>query len=180
MSEVNTTPTYEIMMFKESDIDAVVSINRFCLPENYSSAFFLDLYRSNTDSFLVAKYNGKVIGYTMCRIERGFSELQRLRLVRKGHIISIAVLPEHRLKKVATALMRIILKAMSAHNCNETFLEVRTNNREAISLYKGLGYSIVKKISGYYCDGEDAIVMGRTLPTRPEEAMSVEGILDCT
>jgi len=181
MSEVSTpTPTYRIMRFKEENLDDVTSINRFSLPENYSSAFFLDLYRSHPETFIVAKYNDKVVGYTMCRIEWGFSGVQRFKVARKCHIISIAVMPEHRMKRVATALMHAVLKAVSCHNCNETFLEVRTSNSKAIALYGKLGYRMVKKISGNYCDGEEAVVMGRTLPIRPEEVAPIEGILDCT
>jgi ribosomal-protein-alanine N-acetyltransferase len=173
------TSTYKIMRFKEENLEDVISINRLCLPENYSGTFFLDIHRSSPESFIVAKHNGKVVGYTMCRIEWGFSELQKIKVVRKGHIISIAVLPDHRMRKIATALMKTVLKALSSNKCNETFLEVRTSNQQAISLYKKLGYSPVKKISGYYCDGEEALVMGRTLPISPEECNPIEGITNC-
>jgi len=136
--------------------------------------------RTTGQTFIVAKCDDKVVGYIMCRTEWGLSELQRFKVVKKGHIVSIAVMPEHRLKNVATALIHTVLKTMSSHNCNETFLEVRASNSKAIALYRKLGYRIIKRASGYYCDGEDAIVMGRILPIRPEEVAPVKGILDCS
>ncbi|MEM3794231.1 MAG: ribosomal-protein-alanine N-acetyltransferase RimI, partial [Candidatus Bathyarchaeia archaeon] len=40
---------------------------------------------------------------------------------------------------------------------------VRVSNDPAISLYRRLGFEVVKISRGYYVDGEDAYVMARRL-----------------
>jgi ribosomal-protein-alanine N-acetyltransferase len=42
-------------------------------------------------------------------------------------------------------------------------LEVRASNTAAQRLYAGAGFERRGKRRGYYADGEDAIVMGRSL-----------------
>ncbi len=155
---------YKIRKFREEDLEKVVLINRLCLPENYSSSFFLDLHKNYPEIFIVAEHNNEVVGYVMGRVEVGFSDFHKFKIARKGHIVSIAVLPEHRMKGIGTALMLQALKNMVLHyNCQETYLEVRVSNEKAINLYKKLGYKEVRRIPLYYLDGEDASVMSQEL-----------------
>ena len=100
----------------------------------------------------------------MVRIETGFSDFHRFKLTRKGHVVSIAVLPEHRLKGIGKSLLLTAMEKMVEHyKCQETFLEVRVSNTAAISLYKKLGYKEIRRIPYYYLDGEDAYLMSRKL-----------------
>jgi len=150
--------------FEPKDLAQVVHINRVCLPENYSNSFFMDLYESYPETFIVAEKDGRIIGYIMCRIESGFSgmSLRSLSLAKKGHIISIAVLPEYRNKGVGQALIEQALQAMSAHyEARSCFLEVRMSNDSAISLYKKAGFEVERTLRGYYSDGENAYIMSR-------------------
>jgi len=160
---------YELRKFREEDLNKVVLINRLCLPENYTPSFFLELYRSHPDTFLIAEHENNVIGYIVCRIEAGFSTVKRFKFTRKGHVVSVAVLPEHRLKGLGIAMMIAVMKGMTCYDCGETFLEVRTSNTSAISLYNKLGYKSTRKMAGYYIDGEEASIMSRKLPFKPEE-----------
>lgn len=149
-----------IREFKPNDLDRVVWINKTCLPENYTPAFFMIHHHQYPKAFLVAEVNGVVVGYIMCRIEFGLSNL-KFGLAKKGHVISIAVLPEYRRRGIGEALMRKAMEAMKNYGATEYYLEVRVSNIPAISLYKKLNYSIVKRIPGYYLDGEDAYVMAK-------------------
>ncbi len=153
---------YLIRQCTKEDIASVISINLASLPEHYSDYFFEELRRESPETFLVAEKNGEVVGYIMCRIEYGFSNLKRFNLVKKGHIVSIAVLEQHRSKGIGTILLQEAIKAMAMKKCSEAYLEVRVSNDGAISLYKRLGFTITSKIDFYYKDGEAAYVM--TLP----------------
>ena len=95
----------------------------------------------------------------MCRIEVGLSNFGFGGLVRKGHVVSIAVMPNSRRKGVAQALINTAIKGMEYYKAKQGFLEVRVTNESGISLYKKLGFEITRTISGYYSDGEDAYVM---------------------
>jgi ribosomal-protein-alanine N-acetyltransferase len=134
-------------------------INRVCLPENYGDFFFMDLYNRFPETFIVAEENGEVIGYIMCRIELGLSNFGFGGLVKKGHIVSIAVLSAHRRKGVGEALVKEAMEGMRFYNAKQCFLEVRVTNTPAINLYKKLGFQVTRTVHGYYSDGEDAYVM---------------------
>jgi len=101
-------------------------------------------------------------------MEHGFSYFKRGRIVKKLHIVSIAVLPEHRRKGLGHALMVEAMKEGRAEGAQEAFLEVRVSNTPAINLYKKLNYKIVSRISRYYADGEDAYLMA--IPLDEEHA----------
>ncbi|RLG92848.1 MAG: ribosomal-protein-alanine N-acetyltransferase [Candidatus Hecatellales archaeon] len=159
---------YKFRKFREEDLLRVVEINRLCLPENYSPFFFLELHKSYPETFIVAEYENNIVGYVMVRVETGFSDFHRFKITRKGHIVSIAVIPEHRLKGVGLTLMLTTLKNMvQYYRCQETYLEVRVSNTSAINLYRKLGYRQIRIIPHYYLDGEDALLMSREL--KPSE-----------
>ncbi|HDI42367.1 MAG TPA: ribosomal-protein-alanine N-acetyltransferase [Candidatus Bathyarchaeota archaeon] len=164
--------SFTLRRFTPEDLYHVIRINRKCLPENYSESFFMQLYRSYPESFLVAVEDDKIVGYIMCRVEGGFLGTER-----RGHVISIAVMPDYRRRGIAWALMIEALRAMydvrSAKTC---YLEVRVSNYAAINLYRKLGFKITRRIKGYYLDGEDAYVMERPLPLEEELLRSVEGV----
>ncbi len=144
------------------DLDRVIEINRLCLPENYPRYFFEDLLLKFPKAFLVARVNGEVVAYVMCRIELGFSDFSFMKIVKKGHIVSIAVLPEHRRKGIGTELMVKCMENMKKfYGVQEYYLEVRVTNVPAIKLYKKLGFKVVRVLSRYYRDGCDAFQMAR-------------------
>ena len=155
--------TFVIRKFKMDDLQDVIRINRVCLPENYTDSFFVDLYQRFPETFIVAEENEKILGYIMCRIEVGLSNFGLGGLIKKGHVVSIAVLLEGRRKGIARALLKKAMAGMSYYKAKQIYLEVRVTNDVAISLYKKLGLDIARTISGYYSDGEDAYVMSKKL-----------------
>ncbi len=155
--------TFNLRKFVPDDLQGVMQINRVCLPENYTDFFFVDLHQRFPEAFIVAEENQKLVGYIMCRIEVGLSNYGFGGLVRKGHVVSIAVMPESRRKGVAQALINRALEGMAYYKAKQCFLEVRVTNDAGISLYKKLGFEITRTINGYYSDGEDAYVMTKRL-----------------
>jgi ribosomal-protein-alanine N-acetyltransferase len=155
---------FNVRGFRSDDLNNVIKINLECLPENYSSYFYKDLYRRFPKTFLVSEANGSIQGYIMCRIERGLSKLRTFRPARQCHIVSIAVRDEYRRKGIATHLItQAMQKAIVNYNTSECFLEVRLGNDSAIKLYEKLGFTKVSRKFGYYMDGEDAWVMAIAL-----------------
>jgi len=156
-------PTLTIRKFSPDDLQSVIQINRVCLPENYTDFFFVDLHQRFPETFIVAEQEGKIVGYIMCRIEVGLSNFGFGGLVRKGHVVSIAVLPQHRRQGVAQAIIKRSLEGMEYYKAKQGFLEVRVTNEAAIALYKKLSFEITRTINGYYSDGEDAYVMTKKI-----------------
>lgn len=154
---------YALRRFTPADLEAVININRVCLPENYAAYFFIDTYNTLPDTFVVADYQGRIVGYIMCRLEHGFSDLKKLRFAKKGHIISVAVMPDYRRLGIGYSLVENALAAFSALHADECYLEVRINNDPAIELYKRMQFVIARTIPRYYFDGADAYVMSKAL-----------------
>lgn len=154
---------YTLRRFNPADLEAVININRVCLPENYAAYFFIDTYNTLPDTFIVAESQGRVVGYIMCRLEHGFSDLKKLRFAKKGHIISVAVMPEYRRMGMGNSLVENAIAAFSALRADEIYLEVRITNYPAIELYKRMGFVVSRMIPRYYFDSSDAYVMSKAL-----------------
>ncbi len=154
---------HTLRQFNPADLEAVISINRVCLPENYAPYFFIDTFNTFPEAFVVAESQGRVVGYVMCRFEHGFSDLKKLRFARKGHIISVAVMPEFRNLGIGHSLVEQAMSSLASRQVDECYLEVRVNNLLAINLYKGMGFEIARTIPRYYFDGFDAFVMAKSL-----------------
>jgi len=150
---------YKLRKFTMNDLPSVTQINQTCLPENYTDIFFVDLFRRHPETFLIAQVEEKIVGYIMCRVEVGLSSIGLSGLVKKGHVVSVAVLPEHRRKGIGQALVTQAMEGMRKYNAKQCYLEVRVTNQEAVALYKKLGFGVARTIHGYYADGEDAFVM---------------------
>ena len=162
---------FSIRPFHPDDIKQVVSINQRCLPENYPDQFFMGLHYHAPKAFFVAEYEGEIIGYIMCRIERGISGFGRMP-VKKGHIVSVAVLQTLRNKGFGKALIKAGMVGMMDYGATEFFLEVRKSNEEAVGVYEKLGYSVRRVLRGYYRDGEDAYLMVKKEDVIQEEVIT--------
>ncbi len=149
---------------RREDLDEVIRINELTLPEHYPRWFWEDHLRNWGEAFLVAEVEGRIVGYVMTRVEYGPGYVVPEPMVRKGHIVSIAVLPEFRRRGIGTRLMEEAMRVLrDVYGCKEVYLEVRVSNTPAIRLYEKLGFRKVRVIPMYYLDGEDAYLMARPL-----------------
>lgn len=144
---------------ESTDIPDIVLINQETLPENYPEHFFRELFERYSKAFFVVETEGKLLGYIMCRMEGGVSNFG-LRWVRRGHIVSVAVLPGYRRQGLATQLIQESTKALATeYNAKEVILEVRITNLPAIKLYEKLGFQRIRTLNSYYRNGENAQLM---------------------
>ena len=155
--------TFNLRKFEPNDLQDVIRINRVCLPENYTDMFFVDLHQRFPETFIIAEQDHEMIGYIMCRIEVGLSNFGLGGLIRKGHVVSLAVMPQARRKGVAIALMNAAMDGMRGYKARQIYLEVRVTNQAGVNLYKKLNLEVTRTIPGYYSDGEDAYVMSKKL-----------------
>ena len=142
-----------------SDMISVMEINMKTLPEHYSDYFYESLLADMPESFLVAENGGRFVGYIMCKSEFGFSNFKKLGFVKKGHLVSVAVLDELRGNGIGSALVEEAFKGVNEKQCDEMYLEVRCSNTDAVRLYEKLGMSVLQRLKSYYRDGEDAYMM---------------------
>ncbi len=77
----------------------------------------------------------------------------------EADILTVGVVPEHRGKGIAKALMALITDWANTQGSTAMMLEVKTDNLEAIGLYESLGYSKLNVRKDYYGAGLVAQVM---------------------
>jgi len=83
---------------------------------------------------------------------------------------NLAVLPEHRRRGVARALLEAACHRLQQAGTKRLFLEVRVSNEPALSLYSSLGFVLHSRRKNYYRDpDEDAYVLCLEL-SPPERA----------
>ncbi|MCC6004758.1 MAG: ribosomal protein S18-alanine N-acetyltransferase [Thermofilum sp.] len=109
--------------------------------------YLFQLYEACRDFFLVADYKGLTIGYIVSCLED-----------KRLHIHSIAVIEGFRGKGIGKKLLEETVKLANNVGVKEIYLEVKTQNIPAITLYEKMGFKRVGTREGYYADGSDAFV----------------------
>ncbi len=99
------------------------------------------LYIAQTDT-------GEIAGYVLALVRR-----------KNAKIYSLGVALAFRGSKLALELMEHVMKELKALGFERSVLEVRTDNKGALSLYHRLGFSIIKRFKAFYRDGCDAYLM---------------------
>ena len=77
----------------------------------------------------------------------------------EADVLTVGVVPLHRGKGIAKALMVLITDWANAQGSTAMMLEVKIDNLQAISLYESLGYSTLNIRKDYFGAGLDAQVM---------------------
>ncbi len=84
-------------------------------------------------------------------------------VVDEAEIHEVAVAHEARRKGCGTKLVEAFTTSVHQRGAHQCSLEVRAGNLPAIALYKSMGFQNCATRRAYYADGEDAIVMIRSL-----------------
>ena len=141
---------------ERADLLAVVRIEGASFPQPWPyDAFerFLD-----EPGFLVAvDRDGRIGGFVVADVTPTHGR-------QIGHVKDLAVHPDRRGAGVGSALLTHALASLAAQGGDTVRLEVRESNETARRLYRRFGFEDVRRVPGYYDDGEDAIVMLRKLP----------------
>jgi ribosomal-protein-alanine N-acetyltransferase len=146
---------YEIRPLTEKHLKEVMRVNLRCFKkgENYTKHTFSYLLNEPTTlSYRVASPSEQIVGFIFVMTQQG-----------TGHITTIGVAPEHRRRGLAQKMLEHAEEALLRREIATVSLEVRVSNIAAQSLYRGLGYTIVQRLSGYYNNGEDAFLMVKSL-----------------
>lgn len=134
------------------DAGALWEIEKACFPDPWSlEAITFELAENPKAHYIVATEDDKIVGYV--GIWHLFDE---------GHIMNVAVLPEHRGKHVGQRMIEAMIAMGLADGVTHHTLEVRASNAPAIGLYEKMGFAVEGCRANYYQnDGEDALIMWR-------------------
>jgi ribosomal-protein-alanine N-acetyltransferase len=148
--------SYAIRRVDSSDASGIYAVEKACFRDPYPSKFLDHLIESEQNRFFVAVENTRVVGYAVASAKGS-----------DGHIVSVAVSPEHRRRRIGTALLSATMQRLTSEGVRQIHLEVRKGNTTAISFYERMGYKVSSEIKHYYADGEDAWVLVRWSHQRP-------------
>ena len=134
------------------DLDSVVEIENRVFPNPWPRYFFeKDLESSNAVAFVVEEKN-KIVGYSL-----GMCVDVEL------HISNIAVDEDFQRRGLGGEMLREMERVAVERGCSFAYLEVRTTNVPAITMYRNKGYDILYVRKRYYLDGNDAYVMHKEI-----------------
>ena len=133
------------------DLPVFVSLDKELFPYSpWSASQYKEEFSSPTRHFVVALDEAQnIIGYAGV-FAPGAAE---------ADILTVGVVPAHRGKGIAKALMALITAWAIAHGSTAMMLEVKSDNTDAIGLYESLGYSKLNVRKDYFGAGLDAQVM---------------------
>lgn len=137
-----------------ADLDEVLAIEAQSFEDPWTAdQFAAELGGDHSQAELLRDPHGALLGFAIYRSAADEVEIHHL-----------AVAREHRWRGVGSELVERIVAWASERSCRAIFLEVRRSNQAAIALYERHAFRPVTVRKGYYAsDGEDAIVMHRSL-----------------
>ena len=137
------------------DLPIFVSLDKELFPYSpWTAGQYKEEFSSPTRHFVVALDEAQsIIGYAGV-FAPGATE---------ADILMVGVVPDHRGKGIAKALMALITDWAKAQGSTAMMLEVKTDNVDAIGLYESLGYLKLNIRSNYFGAGLDALVMRKDL-----------------
>lgn len=154
MNAVRGEAVPQIRPMLDSDVEAVMAIERQVYDEGWSEGIFHDCLRVHYSCWVMEEA-GALIGYGVMSAAAG-----------EAHILNIAVSPQMQGQGYGRSLMHFLLETARHHGADTVFLEVRPSNHRAFHLYDSLGFNQVGVRRDYYPAGggrEDAIILALPL-----------------
>ncbi len=143
-----------IQSFTFSDLDRILQIELQSFPKSpYDWATFINLHYLYPETFLVYvgptldRKEGQILGYIV--------------FTKEGHIISIAVHPQHRRRGIGKELLQ---RVMITPHLKKVWAEVRRSNQGAQVFYFHMGFQVTGVVPNYY-GNEDALIVQWTSPS---------------
>lgn len=142
----------EIKKARVEDLDGVYEIENQSFPFPWKKEIFEDEFKTSISNIYLAKSQQEILGFIIFWIVRG-----------EMHILNIAVHPDQRKNGIGKKLIEFSEKFAKERGVKYCLLEVRESNKTAQKFYEKFSYEFLYKRAKYYEDGEDAIVLQKTL-----------------
>lgn len=150
-------PARHIRRARPTDIPEIMTIERECFVEPWDEEVFIQTIEWTPFSFFVAMADGKIRGFVVGCMENTGSAVY-------GHVSNLGVTAAYRGTGLGRLLVSRLERQFVLDGAEGALLEVRVSNTDAQEFYHRLGYREAFLLSGYYSNGEDALVMMKDLP----------------
>ena len=151
MTESTTSTTLSVRPATEDDLDAVLAVEKRCYKHPWSRAQFAEELKTKNSQFLVLtddETDTLVAGYVVFRD-----------LGTESHLLNVAVEHGWRGLGMGNRLVGMAINHAYRHEQERVFLEVRTENLAAMTLYEKMGFRRITVRKKFYSNGDDAFFM---------------------
>ena len=176
-------PVCRVRPMQPGDIRQVMEIERQSFPSMWTRTIYERELKNKLARYLVACQQlddnapappeSRIAGFVRRVLRREPLTRERILglvglwcMMGEGHIVTIAVRPEHRRQGIGELLLVAILEIALEAGQDGVTLEYRISNREARALYEKYGFSQVGVRARYYSDNQEDAVLMSTPPLR--------------
>ncbi len=138
---------------KYEDILSVAELEKLSFKgECWGFGTLASAFENSQYSMFVAEEDGEIAGYGCISVSYENCDLE-----------NVLVAEEYRRSGVGRRILNELLQEAKSRGAENMFLEVRVSNSPAMRLYLSAGFVGVYARSRYYSDGEDCLVMKKSL-----------------
>jgi ribosomal-protein-alanine N-acetyltransferase len=145
-----TEESVELRPASQADLLSVFRIEKSAFPQPWPFSAFERFLEE--PAFLVAARDQEIVGYVVADVTPNYGR-------DIGHVKDLAVRPDARGVGLGRRLLEQAIRRMAADGAALVKLEVRASNDPALALYRDEGFELLRRVPGYYEDGETALVM---------------------
>lgn len=145
-------PVARVRRARLTDLPSIVEIERASFLEPWESETLRQTIEWFPTTCYVAVFDGRVVGFLFATPQSSDDGFY-------GHICNLAVAPAYRRRGIGTLLLKRAEQEFALNGAEGIQLEVRESNLAAREFYRKRGYREVMIFTGYYSNGESAIIM---------------------
>lgn len=139
-----------IREFKKEDIRKVLTIENASFDEPFSESLFKTFFAKFRRGFRIAESGDRLIGYSII-----FPHQRSDSMI----LMSIAIDPNYRRRKLGLALLRDAITLATNLGAKHLILQVAKDNLPARNLYTKVGFKETQDLQNYYGKKRDGVEM---------------------
>ncbi|MDO9282973.1 MAG: ribosomal protein S18-alanine N-acetyltransferase [Methylotenera sp.] len=147
-------PQYQFRPMLTSDLDAIMQIEPHIYSHPWTRGNFSDSLKSEHIAWVLER-DEKIIGYALMMM-----------VLDEAHLLNLSIAKAYQKQGLGRYLLEHMIQTAQKLKAANMFLEVRSSNISAISLYENIGFNEMAIRRGYYPahnGREDAVLMGLAL-----------------
>lgn len=138
----------KLVRLAKEDLAEVLLLERLCYAQPWTMANFVGEFERSITVALGFKQGQTLLGHCFFWLIKP-----------EIHLLNLAVVPQARRQGLGRRLLNAMLAFGLRAGVDFVFLEARSSNEPALSLYRSVGFQSSGLRPNYYDDGEDALLM---------------------
>lgn len=135
-----------------TDLEAIAAIHSQCFAKGWNAGDIRTMLQTPGAGAMVVELGGSLYGFVQFQWAAGEAE-----------IYTLCVAPNYRRQHFGRDLVEGLARHLRERGTTKLHLEVAENNQAARGLYERAGFSVTGLRRNYYADGQNAVMMARTL-----------------